>query len=71
MRIDRISGVLVHPKVLQGIVLVNVLVICGFCFLLCLSSFLCLLCPMLPVSLDFPFLIAISVFANVYFNSAH
>ena len=32
-----------------------------FCFV-----FLRLVCPMLPVSLDFPFLIAPSVFSNVY-----
>ena len=28
---------------------------------------LCLVCPMLPFSLDCPFLIVISVFSNVYF----
>ena len=28
---------------------------------------LCLVCPMLPVSLDYPFSIAASVFSNVYF----
>jgi hypothetical protein len=33
-----------------------------FCFV-----FLCLVYPMLPVSLDRPFLIAPSVFCNVYF----
>jgi hypothetical protein len=54
---------LVHPRFLQGFVLVNVLFICVL--------FSLLLCPMLPVSLDCPFLIAISVFANCYFNSAH
>ena len=32
-----------------------------FCFV-----FLCLVYPMLPVSLDCPFLIASSVFSNVY-----
>ena len=35
-------------------------VVCGF-----LSPFY-VLCPMLPVSLDYPFLIASSVFSNVY-----
>ena len=33
----------------------------------CLSLF-CGLCPMLPVSLDFPFLIAFSVFSNLYLH---
>ena len=31
---------------------------------------LCLMCPMVPVSLDCPFLIAPSVFSNVYFHPA-
>jgi hypothetical protein len=35
-----------------------------FCFW---SVFLLLVYPMLPISLDFPFLIAPSVFSNVYF----
>ena len=30
---------------------------------------LCFVCPMLPVSLDFPFLLAPSVFSNVYYES--
>ena len=29
---------------------------------------LCLVCPMLPVSLDCPFLVAPSVFSNVYLS---
>jgi hypothetical protein len=32
---------------------------------------LCLVCPVLPVSLNFPFLIAPSVFSNVCVNSRH
>jgi hypothetical protein len=39
------------------------------CFLFCLSSF-CVLCPMLPVSLDYPFLVTPSVFSNVYLTSS-
>jgi hypothetical protein len=35
------------------------------CFLFCLSSF-CVLCPMLPVSLDCSFSIAPSIFSDVY-----
>jgi hypothetical protein len=37
-----------------------------FCFV-----FLRLVCPMLPVSLDFPFLIAPLIFSNVYFIHIH
>jgi len=39
-----------------------------FSFLCCVLSVfvLCLVCPMLPVFLDCPFLIALSVFSNVY-----
>ena len=41
-------------------------VVCSFfSFFFCLSS-LCVFHPMLPVSLDFPFLITPSVFSNVY-----
>jgi hypothetical protein len=41
-------------------------VIALFFFVLCdCSVFLCLVCPMLPVSLDCPFLIAPAVFSNV------
>ena len=35
------------------------------CFLFCLSSF-CVLLPILSVSLDFPFLIDLSLFSDVY-----
>ena len=38
------------------------------CFLVLFVFVLCLVCPMLPVSLDCPFLIASSVFSNVYFH---
>ena len=57
--------------VLHGLVLVNVLVFCVLCF-----CFVCLL-PVSCVpnvtsfSLDCLLLIDISVFCNVYFNSAH
>jgi hypothetical protein len=40
-----------------------------FCVFFCLSSF-CVLCPLLPMSLDCPFLIAPSVFSNVYYMYA-
>jgi hypothetical protein len=42
--------------------------LCCFCFVL-FDFFLCLVCSMLPVSLDFLFLIAPSVFSNVYSHS--
>ena len=41
----------------------------SYCVALCFALFVFVLCfvhPMLPVSLDFPFLIAPSVFSNVY-----
>ena len=44
-------------------------VLCVACVLLVFT--LCLLCPMLPVSADFPFLIAASGFSNVYVGGAH
>ena len=37
-----------------------------FCFCALLAFFLCLVCPMLSVSLDCPFLIAPLVFSHVY-----
>ena len=62
----------VHPRGLVRFVLLEVegsmlLVVLTLCvmFLFCLSSF-CILCLMLPVSLEFPFFIAPSVFSNVY-----
>ena len=40
-----------------------------YCVVLCFCFvFLCLVCPMLPVSLDCPFLIAPSIFSNVYLS---
>ena len=65
-----LRGRLGSPPVLEGFMLLNVL---AFCVVFCgLFVFvMCLLCPILPVSLDCPFLTAISVFFNVYFNSAH
>ena len=46
--------------------LVLCLVSCSVsCVLFCV---LCLVCPMLPVSIDCPFLIAPSIFSCVYFN---
>ena len=38
-----------------------------FCCCILFVVVLCLVCPMLPVSLDYPFSIAASVFSNVYF----
>ena len=46
-------------------VLLIFLVFCVVCFQLCVFV-LCYVCPMLPVSLDCPFLIAPSVFSSVY-----
>jgi len=42
-----------------------------FCVVFCVlfAFVLCLVCPMLPESLDCPFLIAPSVFSNVYLLS--
>jgi len=37
-----------------------------FCVVFLFVFILCLVCPILPVSLDCPFLIALSVFSNVY-----
>jgi hypothetical protein len=43
------------------------IVVC-FVFCFCFVFILCLVCPMLPLSLDCPFLIAPSVFSHVYFD---
>jgi hypothetical protein len=43
-------------------------VFCFFWLCFCWSSSCVFVCSMLPVSLDCPFLIVSSVFANVYFN---
>ena len=59
----------VHPLVLVGSFFVIVLVVCVVLYLcVLLVSVLCLVCPMLPFSPDCPFLIASSVFSNVYFQ---
>jgi hypothetical protein len=58
------------PRYLMVSVLIIFLVFCFiFIFLFCLSSF-CVLYPMLPVSLDCPFLVTPSVFSNVYLTSS-
>jgi hypothetical protein len=50
-----------------GFMFVIFLVFCvALCFCVLFIFVLCLVCPMLPVSLDCPFLIATSVFSNVY-----
>ena len=50
-----------------GFELLIVLVICVVVCFYVLSVFvLCFMCPMLPVFLDCPFLIALSVFSNGY-----
>ena len=46
----------------------DLLVIFLVCFVLCCVFHQCLVCPMLPVSLDCPFLIATSVFSNAYLS---
>jgi hypothetical protein len=53
-----IMGDCVHPRFVVGSVLLIVFVL--FVFVLCLVY------PMLPVPLDCPFVIATSVFSNVY-----
>ena len=42
----------------------SLLFVCLFCF--CFVSSFCVLCPMLPVSPECPFLFVPSVFSNVY-----
>ena len=55
----------VHPRIFVGSVLLILLVFCIviLCFVYLRSV---RACPMLPVSLDCPFLIAPSVFSNIY-----
>jgi hypothetical protein len=55
--------ILVHPS---EFVLVIILVFCVVFLVLLVCFVLCLVCPMLPLSLDCPFLIVPSVFSNVY-----
>jgi hypothetical protein len=65
------AGVWVYPRFLHGFVLVNVLVFCVLCFcFVCLRPVSCV--PnVTSFSLDCPLFIDLSVFSNVYFNSAH
>ena len=60
-----------HPQFFLGSVCVahlfSFLCCVFFCFLLLFVFILHLVCPMLPVSLDCPFLIAPSVFSNIVF----
>ena len=65
-----LRGRLGSPPILHGFVLVNFLIFCVLCFWFVVFV-PCPLCPMLPVSLDCPLLIPISVFSNVNYNSAH
>ena len=52
-----------------GFELLIVLVICVVvCFYILYVFVLCFMCPMRPVFLDYPFLIALSVFSNDYLN---
>jgi hypothetical protein len=50
----------------EGVCLVNVN---GVSLHVVVSAFLRLVCPMLPVSLDSPFLVTSSVYSNVYLNN--
>jgi hypothetical protein len=59
------ASIWIHFRFLVRSVFSIVLVFLWVVFLFCLSS--SVLCPMLPVSLDCPFLITSSVFSNVYF----
>jgi hypothetical protein len=64
-RIKRCSVRLYLQLFVGGSSLINVICVCGVQHILC-CVFLRLVYPMLPVSLDCPFLIASSVFSNVY-----
>jgi hypothetical protein len=55
----------VHPQFLVGSMLLMLSVFCVVFFVLFVFV-LCLMYPMLPVSLDCPFLIAPSVFSSLY-----
>jgi hypothetical protein len=60
----------VHPRFLEGSVLLIYLAFCVvLCFCVLFVFVLCLLCPMLSMSLDCPCLITRSVFSGVYFRS--
>ena len=58
------AGAWVHPRLFVRSVLLISLVFCVMFFILFVFV-LCFVYPMLPVSLDCPFLIAASVFSNV------
>jgi hypothetical protein len=62
-----ITGAWVHPRFLVGSVLLIFLVFCVV-FLLLFVFILCLVCPVLTVSLDYPFFIAPSGFSDIYFQ---
>ena len=62
-----IAGAWVHPRFLVGSVLFIFLVFCVV-FLLLFVFNLCLMCPVLTVSLDCPFFIAPSGFSDIYFQ---
>jgi hypothetical protein len=66
-----LAGVWVHPTFLHRFVLVHVLAFCVLCFcFVCLRPVSCV--PnVTSFSLDCPLFIDLSVFSNVYFNSAH
>ena len=53
------------PQVYGGVHVTHPFSVCVVCFVLFVFV-LCLVCPMLSVSLDYPSLIAPSVFFNVY-----
>ena len=59
------AGVCVHPRVILGSVLFIVLASCIVVFWFIAFVF-CLVCPVLPVSLYCPFLIATSILSTVY-----
>jgi hypothetical protein len=58
-------GRLGSPQRFGGVVLLNVLLFCAMMFVLFVFV-LCFVYPMLPVSLDCPFVIVPSVFFNIY-----
>ena len=56
---------------LHNLCLLRIVVSNAYCVVFVYISFLRLLNPMLPVSLDFPFLIDPSVFSNVFVDKAN
>ena len=66
--IDSFTSAWVHPQFLVGSVLLLILVFCVvLCFCVVFVYVPCLVCPMLSVFLNSPFLIAASVFSNILF----